>query len=149
MPKQFEIILVSMGNQKDTILGHLQDSSNLEQQKVIEMMENLPATIKITENKMEAVMLKSALEMMGAKVEIKEITTTNISTGPVKINFKVNRIQHTNTNNPNTGIDDQQYTTTNPVQRSKGCFTIIFSGFLITLIVLLALIIKIYPFTSS
>lgn len=133
MSKKFAVVLISVGDRKETVLGHLRDILKLEYQKVLKIMGTLPNVITTLEDQSKAYEVKSELEMLGAKVEIKEIQ----STGPLKLKINLNTAKKTGSI-PNI---DSQSGYVSPVQQSKGCLTIILSGFLITFLALITAII--------
>jgi hypothetical protein len=78
MAGSYEVILRELGPRKDKILSYLRGYSELGSEEASQIIAQLPATIRITNNKLEATIIKKALEAYGASVEI-----INASEGPI------------------------------------------------------------------
>lgn len=151
MAKSYRIILHSIGPNKALLIENIRSYSGIDTARIDSILDNLPATIIVTNSKLKASIIKEAIQSLGASVSIElvnEYATSSSSHAydeygnhdsgnfasyndyefeeyDNSYGFEVERSPHNVWKHEINTRDDFGY---NPMQGASGCLLIVFAG---------------------
>lgn len=149
MAETYNIVLVSIGNRKDQILEYIKNSTNYGHEEATMLLEKLPVVLRKTTNRFEAKIIKEALQLLGADVEIQRQGSSSSSqqssrqrSQPSQRSYPETQISESSHASPiqdnsllNRGAAYSNYNSNlepaSPIKESKGCALVIIVGALI------------------
>lgn len=140
----YEVILQDAGPGTNQIIHYVQSYTGCSPEKALQLLENLPFTIKTTNSKMEAYLIKEAIRSFGATVEIQQTDASGMPASRYK------NTSDYSLSNDDIYSDEQEAEfygkgpvnmwpehdrvsgdITSPVKSHSGCLGIILAGFLL------------------
>ena len=132
MPKKYNIYLVDAGIYQDKIISYLVSYTGLGSDQISSLLDRLPVLIKTTKSRLEATIIKEALEGLGASIDVSDESSDYDSEdySDHNNNYSYNNNEDSETNYIHRRQTDQQ-ANVNPVTtwNTKGPLSIVLGSY--------------------